>query len=169
MFFIELEPVFNNEGLTKPLDFSLDMSSVDYNGGLPFKTPVCIKGEVKNSTGIVSVCAKAEFTLSLTCDRCAVKFDRKFSVPCEHVLVTELNDESNDELIVIDSLHYDIEPLITEDVLLSLPNKVLCRENCLGICYRCGKDLNDGPCDCEKETDPRWDVLSQLFEDEENS
>ena len=67
MFFIELEPVFNNEGLTKPLDFSLDMKNVEYNGGFPFKTPVCIKGEVKNSTGIVSVSAKAEFTLSLTC------------------------------------------------------------------------------------------------------
>ena len=169
MFYIELEPVFNNEGLTKPLDFSLDLNDVEYNGGFPFKTPVYIKGEVKNSTGIVSVNAKAEFTLNLTCDRCAVGFDRKFSVPCEHVLVTELNDESNDELIVVDSLHYDIEPLISEDVLLSLPNKVLCREDCLGICHRCGKDLNDGPCDCEKETDSRWDVLSQLFEDEENS
>lgn len=169
MFYIELEPVFNNEGLTRPLDFSLDLNDVEYNGGFPFKTPVCIKGEVKNSTGIVSVNAKAEFTLNLSCDRCAVQFDRKFSVPCEHVLVTELNDESNDELIVVDSLHYDIEPLISEDVLLSLPSKVLCREGCLGMCYRCGKDLNDGPCDCEKETDSRWDVLSQLCEDEENS
>ena len=169
MFYIELEPVFNNEGLTRPLDFSLDLNDVEYNGGFPFKTPVCIKGEVKNSTGIVSVNAKADFTLKLTCDRCTAEFDRKFSVPCEHVLVTELNDDSNDELIVIDSLHYDIEPLISEDVLLSLPSKVLCRENCLGICHRCGKDLNDGPCSCGKETDSRWDVLSQLFEDEENS
>ena len=169
MFFIELEPVFNNEGLTKPLDFSLDMSSVEYNGGFPFKTPVCVRGEVKNSTGIVSVSAKAEFTLNLTCDRCAVEFDRMFSVPCEHVLVTEVNDENNDELIVVDSLHYDLEPLIREDVLLSLPSKVLCREDCLGICHRCGKDLNDGPCDCEKEYDPRWDVLGQLFEDGEEN
>ena len=162
MFFIELEPVFNNEGLTKPLDFSLDMSSVEYNGGLPFKTPVYIKGEVKNSTGIVTVSAKAEFTLNLTCDRCAARFDRTFTVPCEHILVTELNDEDNDELIVVDSLHFDLEPLVTEDIFLNIPTKVLCREDCLGICHRCGKDLNDGPCDCGKETDPRWDALLQF-------
>ena len=166
MFFIELEPVFNNEGLTKPLDFSLDMSFVDYNGGFPFKSPVCIRGEVKNSTGVVSISATAEFTLDLSCDRCAADFSRKFSVPCEHVLVTEVNDESNDELIVIDSLHYDLEPLITEDIILSLPSKVLCRKDCLGICCRCGKNLNDGPCDCEKNYDPRWDALSKLLEDE---
>ena len=165
MFFIELEPVFNNEGLTKPLDFSLDMSNVEYNGEFPFKTPVYIKGEVKNSTGIVTVSAKAEFTLNLTCDRCAVNFDRTFSVPCEHVLVTEVNDENNDELIVVESLHFDLEPLVTEDILLSLPTKVLCREDCLGICHRCGKDLNEGSCDCEKEFDPRWDALLQ-FTDE---
>lgn len=165
MFFIELEPVFNNEGLTKPLDFSLDMSNVEYNGGLPFKAPVYIKGEVKNSTGIVSVSARAEFTLKLTCDRCAAEFDRKFSIPCEHILVTQVNDDSNDELIVVDSLHYDLEPLVTEDILLSLPTKVLCREDCLGICHRCGKDLNDGPCDCGKEYDSRWDALLQLLDD----
>lgn len=165
MFFIELEPVFNNEGLTKPLDFSLDMSNVEYNGGLPFKAPVYIKGEVKNSTGIVSVSARAEFTLKLTCDRCAAEFDRKFSIPCEHILVTQVNDDSNDELIVVDSLHFDLEPLVTEDILLSLPTKVLCREDCLGICHRCGKDLNDGPCDCGKEYDSRWDALLQLLDD----
>lgn len=167
MYFVELEPVFNNEGMTLPLDFAVDMSDCDIGSGKPFNAPVRITGEIKNSTGIVGINAKAEFTLNLTCDRCAVSFDRRFSVPIEHILVTELNTDGNDEYIVIDSLRYDAEPLVREDILLSLPTKVLCREDCLGICPRCGKDLNDGPCSCGKELDPRWDALLQLTQEDQ--
>ena len=167
MYFVELEPVFNNEGTALPLDFTVDMSDCDIYGGKPFRSPVHVTGEIRNSTGIVSIKAKAEFTLDLTCDRCAASFDRTFSTPIEHVLVTELNDEDNDEVIVVDSLRYDAEPLVREDILLSLPTKVLFRDDCLGICPRCGKDLNDGPCDCEKEYDPRWDALLQLTQEDQ--
>ena len=166
MFFIELEPVFNNEGFSQSVDFTLDMSDCYFNGGFPFADSVRITGEVKNSTDIVSLVAKAEFTLNLTCDRCAGSFDRTFTIPIEHVLVTQLNDEDNDDFIVIDSFHYDVQPLVEEDILLSLPMKVLCREDCVGICHRCGKDLNDGPCDCGRDYDPRWDALQQLLEDD---
>lgn len=166
MFFIELEPVFNNEGYSREVNFTLDMSDCYFNGGFPFSDSVVISGEVKNSTGIVSLVASAEFTLNLTCDRCASEFERTFSIPIEHVLVTELNDEDNDDFIVVDSFHYDVEPLVNEDILLSLPMKVLCREDCVGICHRCGKDLNDGPCDCGRDFDPRWDALQQLLEDD---
>ena len=166
MFFIELEPVFNNEGYSREVNFTLDMSDCYFNGGFPFTESVVISGEVKNSTDIVSLVAKAEFTLNLACDRCAKEFKRTFSIPIEHVLVTELNDDDNDDFIVIDSFHYDLEPLVNEDILLSLPMKVLCREDCVGICHRCGKDLNDGPCDCGRDYDPRWDALQQLLEDD---
>jgi uncharacterized protein len=166
MFFIELEPVFNNEGFSREVNFTLDMSDCYFNSGFPFKESVVISGEVKNSTDIVSLVAKAEFTLNLTCDRCASEFRRTFVVPIEHVLVTELNDDENDDFIVVDSFHYDLEPLVNEDILLSLPMKVLCREDCVGICHRCGKDLNDGPCDCGRDYDPRWDALQQLLEDD---
>ena len=166
MFFIELEPVFNNEGYSREINFTLDMSDCYFNGGFPFTDSVVISGEVKNSTDIVSLVAKAEFTLNLTCDRCAGSFDRTFTIPIEHVLVTQLNDEDNDDFIVIDSFHYDVQPLVEEDILLSLPMKVLCREDCVGICHRCGKDLNDGHCDCGRDYDLRWDALQQLLEDD---
>ncbi|MDD6275796.1 MAG: DUF177 domain-containing protein [Clostridia bacterium] len=166
MFFIELEPVFNNDGAVLPLDFEVELKDTEYNSACPFVAPVRVKGKVINSIGIVSLVAKAEFTLNLTCDRCAAPFTRDFSIPVEHILVTETNDEDNDELIVIDSFHYDLEPLVTEDIILSLPTKVLCKEDCLGICHRCGKDLNDGPCDCGKEYDPRWDALLDFTQED---
>ena len=164
MFLIELEPVFNNEGAAQSFEYELDFSTFGFNGGFPFEAPVKVSGEVRNSTGIVSLAAKAVFTLCLSCDRCAEEFERTFTVPVEHVLVTQVENEDNDELIVIDSYSYDLDPLVTEDIILSLPTKVLCKKDCMGICSQCGKNLNNGPCMCKKATDPRWDALS-LFDD----
>ena len=59
----------------------------------------------------------------------------------------------------------DLDELVRADLLLELPTKVLCREDCKGLCPKCGKDLNFGPCDCKKEIDPRWQALSDLFPD----
>ena len=162
MFILELEPVFNNEGAEQSFEYCLDLSDYLYNGRYPFKE-MQVKGVVSNSTDIVTVSAVADFTLCLSCDRCADEFVRSFSVPVEHTLVTKVEDDTNDELIVIDSYHYDIDPLVKEDIILSLPTKVLCKEDCKGICPQCGKNLNAGPCECKKATDPRWDALS-LFD-----
>ena len=61
----------------------------------------------------------------------------------------------------------DLEPLAREVVLLELPQAPLCREECLGLCPKCGVDLNEGPCDCvPDDRDPRWAALDVLRTDD---
>ena len=74
----------------------------------------------------------------------------------EHGLVSSLNDEENDDYILVEDMRLDIEELTSEDSYLALPGKILCKDDCKGVCMTCGADLNDGPCGCEKEIDPRW-------------
>ena len=45
-----------------------------------------------------------------------------------------------------------------------MDQKLLCREDCKGLCFRCGKNLNEGPCDCKSEPDSRFAVLQQLLD-----
>ena|SRR5712691_1135518 len=54
----------------------------------------------------------------------------------------------------------DLRPAVREELLLAVPRWVLCREDCRGLCPRCGKDLNAGPCDCPPAGDPRWQALA---------
>jgi uncharacterized protein len=64
----------------------------------------------------------------------------------------------------------DLQPLVSEAVLLEEPLRVLCRPDCRGICPSCGKDLNEGPCGCEEhEVDPRLTPLSQLLHPREEN
>ena len=161
---LDLEPIFNNEGMVKEFSFELDLSSQELSGTKPFVAPVRVSGSAGNYTGIVELRAKAVFELETSCDRCAKPITLPQETEIFHTLVTHLNDETNDELLLVNELRYDLDPLITEDIFLDLPSKLLCSEDCKGVCPRCGKDLNQGSCSCEKEVDPRLAALKQLLD-----
>ncbi len=55
-----------------------------------------------------------------------------------------------------------LEDVVREQVLLSLPSRTLCSEDCKGLCPRCGQNLNSGACTCNTPTDPRWNALQGL-------
>lgn len=162
---LDLEPVFNAEGTKKEFNFKLDFSEFKLNGVKPFASPVRVAGSVGNYAGVVELRGKAAFTLELNCDRCCEPIKVTLETNIFHTLVTELNDETNDELILVKKLRFDLDPLVVEDVFLSLPSKFLCKEDCRGVCQKCGKNLNEGPCDCKKETDPRLSALERLLDE----
>lgn len=56
----------------------------------------------------------------------------------------------------------DLRPAVREELALAAPGYVVCREDCRGLCPRCGKDLNAGPCGCGPAADPRWRALADL-------
>ena len=163
--FIELEPIFNNIGEQKSFNFNIDLSNEEVDGVFPFKTPVVVAGVVKNSSGIVTLETDVNFCYESFCARCAEEIAKDFCFKFDHTLVLSLNNEENDDLMLVEDLHFELDPLVIEDIFLSLPTKILCSENCAGLCTQCGKNLNNGVCDCKKEVDPRLAILQQLLED----
>ena len=63
-------------------------------------------------------------------DRCATETKTHYEVPVKHGLVSELNNEDNDDYIVVENMELDVEALTLEDIYLFLPGKYLCSENC---------------------------------------
>jgi len=61
-----------------------------------------------------------------------------------------------------DATEIDLAPAVREELLLAVPRFLLCREDCRGLCPRCGQDLNAGPCGCAPTADPRWRALESL-------
>ena len=162
---IDLEPFLNVEGLVKELDYTVDLSGEEFLGGKPFNAPVSVKGILSNHSGIVTVDADADFTMSVCCDRCAKPIDFPYDIAINHTLVASLNDEENDDLLLVEDIkNFNLDELVTDDIFLNLPSKFLCSEDCKGLCPKCGKDLNDGPCSCRKDIDPRLAALTQLLD-----
>lgn len=163
--FIELESLFNG-GITEiPLDFEFDFSKEEIDGVFPFTTPVKLKGKIENVAEIVTVRAEAVFTMDAECCRCAEELELDMEVPVEHILVTELQNEETDEFIIVEDMKLDIERLTLEDIYFALPSKVLCDDDCKGLCSKCGANLNEGPCGCKKDIDPRFEALLGLLDE----
>ena len=105
-------------------------------------------------------------TIHGICDRCAATFDRDINFPIDVVLVTELADEENEDewVFPLEGDSANLDDIVRTVFVLNLDSKLLCKEDCKGLCCRCGKNLNDGACNCQKELDPRFAALKQLLE-----
>lgn len=161
--FIQLKPIFENVGWIKEFDYELEPNDISSLSDFNFIFPISVKGQIENKVGIVILTMNLSFSQQCSCDRCLEKFNDYHSFSCEHILVSEKYTE-DDEYILIDNFKLDLNDLVVTNVLLNLPSKNLCEENCLGLCYQCGTNLNIGKCKCEKtQIDPRLEALSQLI------
>jgi uncharacterized protein len=108
--------------------------------------------------------------IRFTCSRCTKEFSRSLAARFDLSYLpqpTWSNEDTEIELryedmdiAYYDGIALDVDLMVMEQIELALPMKFVCREDCKGLCYRCGADLNQGPCLCRNEvTDPRLSVL----------
>lgn len=109
-----------------------------------------------------------DITLSIPCDRCLA--DVKHSMNIKVNKEIDMNESQSDRVDLLDEQFYiednalDLEKLVYNEILVNLPMKVLCSENCKGICNRCGANLNSQQCDCDTtELDPRMSKIRDIF------
>ena len=107
-------------------------------------------------------------TVGIPCDRCLEEVRTRIPFEFKRKLDMKLTDEERvndlDESSYLTGYDLDVDRLVYLEVLMSWPLKVLCKEDCKGICSRCGKNLNDGPCGCvEEPKDPRMAAISDIF------
>ncbi len=144
--------------------------------GIVFYEPFEVHGDVTNKSGYISLRLTAEVPFETVCARClkTVRGLQTFSL-CKTVAVKgtlehENADEVIDDYLLIEDGMLDASSPVMEQLMLSLPIKSLCKEDCAGLCPRCGKDLNDGVCGCpEHEPDPRLACLAELLADSEDN
>ena len=161
-----LSKIIDCPGQSIPFSVSVDLSDLCYGVSHPVSEPVLAQGTVRNTAGVLMMEGQVRTTIHGICDRCAGSFDREVTFPIDVVLVTELaNEENEDEWVFpLEGDSADLDDIVRTVFVLNLDSKLLCKEDCKGLCPKCGKNLNDGPCNCQKELDPRFAALKQLLE-----
>ena len=155
-------------GKQESLDSRLDLSGLELDGVKPFCAPIEIHADLHGLSGSAELTLTVRYTVSKPCDRCGALTQRAYDRQFTHLVVRELADQADDDgdYVVAEDDRLDLDELVREDILLDLPTKYLCREDCKGLCPTCGKDLNQGPCGCARqEIDPRLAALAGLLED----
>ena len=161
-----LTKIMDTPGASIPFSTSVDLSDLRYGVSFPVTEPVLASGQVRNTAGVLVMTGSIRTCIHGTCDRCAADFDREIDFPIDVVLVTELaNEDSEDEWVFpLEGDSADLDDIVRTVFVLNLDSKLLCKDDCAGLCCRCGKNLNDGPCSCQKELDPRFAALRQLLD-----
>ena len=103
---------------------------------------------------------------TLSCSRCLDEFPSEVGLElCELFAGPGHESSVEDEAYRVEGTEVDLEPMLRDALTLALPFHPLCREECPGLCARCGRRLDVGSCDCfQEETDPRWAELDALRE-----
>ena len=160
-----LSQIIDRPGESVSYSAIVDLSDLQYGTCFPVSEPVKAEGTVRNTAGVLVMKGMITTCIHGICDRCAAEFDRELEIPIDAVLVTELaNEENEDEWVfTLEGDSADLDDIIRTIFVLNMDSKLLCSDDCKRLCCRCGKNLNDGPCSCEKEIDPRLAALKQLL------
>lgn len=164
---IDLTNLFNGSNESISVDYSLNLSNLEYSTYYPLKKDVEIKGSVFQKADVVYLDISVSFEFFGECDRCAEEITKDYCFRLNKILVPSMaSDADFDDYIVVENGVLDFDELVEEEIQLFLPSKMLCSDDCKGLCAKCGKNLNFGKCDCKKDVDPRMAALLQLLDEE---
>ncbi len=162
-------PDIPDEGLFVELEEKI---SID---GYSVSSPVKAQLAVNKTANEVMVTGSVSVELEMECSRCLQDVRQSLELPVSvvyhpaHEIGSEKHGLHDDEMDMgfYSGEELDLQELIIEQILLNVQMKPLCREDCKGICPKCGIDLNNGTCACvQKEIDPRLEVLKKLLDKE---
>lgn len=146
-----LELGYNYEAKVAPIDFQIKAS--------PLKSGCSLSCSFSYSATLP--CARCLEEVTVSGETFFVVELRQKSSIAEMVEEVDIEDEEIDE-IFLDGDTFETKELVTEQLFLLLPERVLCKENCKGICPKCGANRNAADCKCPDSVDPRWEPLSKL-------
>ena len=167
---VDVAPLLRGEVKRLKIDYMLSPEQTD---GISFDSDAHVVGELTDNAGYMRLSLKAELGYHGECARCLAPVDGVFSLDFERTVVTEGTlteqqlEEMSDEYVVLCGSELDVDEPLREELLLSFPLRLLCSEDCPGLCPRCGKPRREGDCGCsEREIDPRLAILKTFFDED---
>jgi len=167
---IELENLEGGKGDFAHVYQPDDLNPVDERVSLI--QPATVSGKVRLTGNEVIVNGHVETRAEVECDRCLqpVETDVNSDFALEYIPDSEYElggvaelTEAEMSVSVFDGKAVDVDEIVKEQILLAVPTRMLCREDCKGICPECGADRNKGDCNCTtNDIDPRWAALKDL-------
>ena len=175
---LDLRPLLLGERLASfDYELTVDIDSEDrasFLYGVSFPSPMKVKGDITNTAGYMRMALTASLDYSARCARCLADVNGSFTFSLEKTVaprevLSDLDEDRLDDYAIIDDGFLDLDSRILEQLEVEFPFRFLCKEDCKGLCSKCGKNLNEGECDCNhKEIDPRFAPLQKLLDQMKN-
>ena len=171
---LDLRPLLAGDRLlTFDYELPLDIDPEDTSSflyGVSFPSPMKVKGEITNTAGYMRMTLTASVDYQAECARCLSPVCGCFTLDLEKTvaprnLLSGLDEDKLDDYAIIEDGFLDMDEPLLLQLEMEFPVRFLCKDDCLGLCSKCGKNLNEGNCECDtKEIDPRMEPLRKLLE-----
>lgn len=162
--FLDLCEIIEIPGASVPFKCEMQTDRLEFPSVSGFVSPPVAEGVVKNNAGALELTGSISAKLECACDRCGESFVLDKNIELAVPLAAELVDEENPDIFPLEGNGLDLDDVLETCFILNMDTKFLCREDCEGLCERCGANLNHGACTCKPEIDPRMAVLGQLLD-----
>ena len=162
---INIKPLLTSE--ERKVTFSYEIPLSYCENGYELSEPIFVSGEVKDMGGYMVLSAKANVKYVTECARCLKKLSGTCEIDFVRTVAVRLEEEHDDDeyILVGENSCVTIDEALMEELILSLPLRSLCKDDCKGICPKCGCNKNDTECECVLSApDPRWNVLKAFSE-----
>lgn len=165
---IDLTNLFNASSEVIKVDYNVPLADFEYSSYKPLINGADVSGRAYCKADVVYLDLSISFDFVGVCDRCADEVKKRYSLDINKIVVPRLENENDDfdDYLVVENNLLDLDDLVYQEIQLFLPSKMLCKEDCKGLCSKCGKNLNFEKCSCKKEVDPRMEALLQLLDED---
>ena len=167
---INLSDVLTSEGMQISRELPLKMTCFESRmGSFPITAAAPVHLQVRNTgRGKAKLEGGVKLTFQAGCDRCLTEVPVELDLQFDRTVVLGAEDEDADELGLTEDRQLDVETFVHNEILVNWPAKILCREDCKGICPVCGQNLNERECGCDTFVpDPRMAVIQDIFKNKE--
>ena len=168
---VDVAPLLRGEIKKIDIDYMLSPEQLD---GVNFED-ARVTGTLTDNSGYMRLTLTAELVYHGECARCLAPVDGVFSLDFERTVTTEGTidedklEELADEYVVLNGNELDVDEPLREELLLGFPTRLLCSDDCEGLCPKCGRPKREGDCGCVlKEIDPRLAVLKNFFDKDQD-
>ncbi len=156
----------------KPFELAFEPDEIDLGDGTRLTTKAEFAGDISREDSKTHVRGAIKASVETDCYRCLEPVGKEIDVDFEDIFVDaaaeptdeeiELGSDALDESL-IEGDEISMADVVREQLILATTEKVLCKEDCKGLCPQCGENRNLIDCKCEEKTeDPRWAALKNL-------
>ncbi|MGE5629374.1 MAG: YceD family protein [Solirubrobacterales bacterium] len=164
---IDVSDLFKKKSARKDLNFTVNLDGFNYGEEyIKIISPLKFNGTLSTLGDLLELQGCVNGTVELTCSRCLVKFPMELDIQVYEKLSNDMETvDKDEESVFIDGDTLDITEIMLNNIILYLPIKRLCKDDCEGLCQKCGTNLNISSCNCTSdEIDPRLAKLKDFFD-----
>lgn len=155
---IDVSDILVSDGQSKKISADIALENAEFNGNfLRFTKPVSVCGTAENIGGSVVLSLKADTRFETECAKCLENFGVDFSYDINGTFV---KNGASDDVCTLCGSEIDLSDVVLQHLYMNLPISFICKDDCKGLCQKCGQNLNKGECTCgDDDIDPRMAAL----------